>query len=136
MDHPNYSESSFWEKVEAIAKLAKKVAKEILSKALVLYYTLSDPDTPARSKGVVIAALGYFIMPLDLIPDYLPVVGFQDDLAVLAGAIFTVATSIKISHRKQADEKMDEIFGEIDEDDKDKDSLPPDSDDNPPQLPA
>ena len=133
MSHSNYSEETFWEKVEAIAKLAKKIAKEILGKALVLYYTLSDPDTPTGAKGVVIAALGYFIMPLDLIPDYLPVIGFQDDLAVLAGAIFTIAASIKISHRKQADKKMDELFGEMDEDD--KDSLPPDSDDEPPLIP-
>ena len=122
LQQTDYSETSFWEKVEAVAKLAKKIAKEILSKALVLYYTLGDPDTPARAKGVVIAALGYFIMPLDLIPDYLPVVGFQDDLAVLAGAIFTIAASIKITHRIQADEKMDELFG------------PTDPDDEPPQI--
>ncbi len=132
MEHPNYSEETFWDKIEAVAKLAKKIAKDLLSKALVLYYVLSDPDTPAKAKAVVLAALAYFINPLDLIPDYLPVIGFQDDLAVLAGAIFTIAASIKLIHRIQADEKMEELFG--DKDDKPK-IKPDDSDDNPPQIP-
>ena len=136
MNPPNYSEETFWDKVEKVAKLAAKIAKDLLSKAFVLYYAAKDEETPEWARVVAFSALAYFVMPIDVIPDFLPVVGFSDDLSVLAGAIITVAMHIKRKHRKQADEKMDELFGEIDEDDEDKDSLPPDSDDNPPQLPV
>ena len=131
MDHPNYSEETFWDKVEAVAKRAKEVIKDVLQKALVLYYAALDEETPEWARVVAFSAMAYFIMPIDVIPDYIPAIGYSDDLAILAGAIVTIAMHIKRKHRKQADEKMDELFGIID----DQDSLPPDSDDEPPLIP-
>jgi uncharacterized membrane protein YkvA (DUF1232 family) len=67
---------------------------------------LKDPDTPMAAKGLIYGALGYFIMPLDAIPDITPIVGFSDDLTALATAITMVAMSIKDKHREEAEEKL------------------------------
>ena len=133
MEHPNYSEETFWDKVEAVAKRAKEVIKDVLQKALVLYYAALDEETPEWARVVAFSAMAYFIMPIDVIPDYIPAIGYSDDLAILAGAIVTIAMHIKRKHRKQADDKMEELFGEIDED---KDDKIDSGDDNPPQLPV
>jgi uncharacterized membrane protein YkvA (DUF1232 family) len=51
-------------------------------------------------------------MPLDVIPDLMPVVGFSDDLGVLVAAVGVVATHIKREHKEMAKEKLSEWFGE------------------------
>lgn len=104
----SYNESSFWEK---IVKFGKKAGKEAVEKALVLFYVLQDPATPMWAKTVIVGALGYFISPVDAIPDVVPVVGFTDDVAVLAGALATVATCISPEHKKQAASKAAEWLG-------------------------
>ena len=133
MNPPNYSEDSFWDKVEKVAEMAAKIAKGILSKAFVLYYAAKDEETPEWASVVAFSALAYFVMPIDVIPDFLPI-GFSDDISVLAGAIVTIAMHVKRKHRKHADEKMDELFGPDDPDD-DPGTLS-DSDDKPPQITA
>jgi uncharacterized membrane protein YkvA (DUF1232 family) len=54
------------------------------------YFCALDPETPGKAKAVLLGALAYFIMPMDTIPDFLAVVGFSDDIAVLTLAIATV----------------------------------------------
>jgi uncharacterized membrane protein YkvA (DUF1232 family) len=103
-----YSDSSFWSKVKKYAIMA---GREIIEKALILYYCLQDSDTPAWAKGIIISALGYFIFPLDAIPDMTPAVGYADDLGVLAGALASVAVHIKDEHKKQALEQLEIWFG-------------------------
>jgi len=61
-------------------------------------------------KATLIGAIAYFILPIDAIPDVLPVIGFTDDAAVLATAIKLVASSITPAHREAARIKLDEIF--------------------------
>ena len=78
----NYSEGAFWEKVK---KIASKAGVKTIYYALVLYYTLTDPSTPAKYKAVIMGALGYFILPFDLLPDLLPFAGLADDWAALVG---------------------------------------------------
>ena len=78
---------------------------------MVLYYTWDDDDTPTWAKATIVGALGYFISPIDAVPDILPVVGYSDDLAVLVGALAAVASSIKASHKKAAKDKVDDLFG-------------------------
>jgi uncharacterized membrane protein YkvA (DUF1232 family) len=123
----HFSEPSFWEK---LAKFALKAGRQVVKIALILYYCLRDPETPARPKSVIVGALGYFVFPLDAIPDPTPVVGFADDLGALVLAMTIVAAHIKPEHRKKADEKLGEWFGDE-----------PDADDNkheppPPELPG
>ncbi len=105
----NYSEKGLWEK---IAKFAKSAGREVVEKALVLFFAASDPDTPKKAKAVIFSALGYFILPLDAIPDITPLLGFSDDLGALALALATVAAHIKPEHRAKAKAKAESWFGE------------------------
>jgi uncharacterized membrane protein YkvA (DUF1232 family) len=61
-----------------------------------------DPATSPRVKLVLLGAIAYFVMPLDFLPDILPLVGFADDAALLLAAVSQVAGSINESHREQA----------------------------------
>lgn len=105
----SYSEDSFWEKIK---KYAKQAGKEVIEKALILYYVGIDPKTPKWAKTVIIAALGYFIMPIDAIPDMTPIVGFADDVGALVAAAAAVGACITETHITQAKEKMKEWFEE------------------------
>lgn len=104
-----YSESSFWDKVK---KFASKAGSKVIYTALKLYYTMQSPDTPAWAKAVIIGALGYFIAPIDVIPDPTPVVGFADDLGVLAAAAASVVTNITPAIKAEAKRKLKEWFGD------------------------
>jgi len=101
-----FSESSFFEKV---TKFAKKAGCELLEKAFILYNVAKDPDTPMKAKAIIYGALGYFIVPLDAIPDVTPVVGFSDDLTALATALTMVAMSIKKVHKEEAKKRVEEF---------------------------
>lgn len=104
-----FSESSFWDKVK---KFASKAGSKVIYTALKLYYTMQSPDTPAWAKAVIIGALGYFIAPVDGIPDPTPIVGFADDLGVLAAAAASVVTNITPAIKAEAKRKVREWFGD------------------------
>lgn len=70
--------------------------------ALAAYHCVRDPETSTRVKLILLAALAYFVMPIDMVPDVLPLLGFTDDAAVLAGAIATVRGAITEDHREKA----------------------------------
>lgn len=106
-----YSESSFWDKVK---NFASKAGSKVIYAALKLYYTLVSPDTPAWAKTAIIAALGYFIAPIDFIPDITPVVGFTDDLAALGTTLVTVSSCITPDIIAQAKNQMKDWFGKDD----------------------
>ncbi|PDT41017.1 MULTISPECIES: YkvA family protein [Sinorhizobium] len=72
------------------------------------YYCAVDPQTPTRTRGVLLAALAYFVLPLDFVPDVLAAVGFSDDVAVLTAAFAAISGQIKETHYHKADE----TFGE------------------------
>ncbi len=71
--------------------------------AVAMYFCLLDARTPMWVKATVAAALAYFIMPADAIPDFLPVVGFGDDAGVLTAALTAVASHLTDGHRAQAE---------------------------------
>lgn len=98
-----YSKKSFWEKAKNFAIAA---GKSVMEKALILYYCSRDPDTPAWAKTVIFGALGYFIVPLDSLPDLTPGVGYADDFGFLASAFATVAVHIKDKHKQQAKKQL------------------------------
>ena len=90
-------ERGFWKK---LLKVAGRIPfAEDLAAA---YSCAIDPLTPGRVKGVLIAALAYFVIPTDAIPDFIAGFGFTDDAAVLATAIGLVAGHIKPRHRERA----------------------------------
>ena len=78
---------------------------------LVLFYELSDPGVSLVEKSVIIGALGYFILPLDLIPDAIPVAGYADDLAALKAAYDYVSSHISPSVECKAQAKLRQWFG-------------------------
>lgn len=67
------------------------------------FYCATDRNTPLRVRGILLAALGYFVMPFDAIPDVLAVVGFTDDIAVLTTALALINGHIKDVHYQAAD---------------------------------
>jgi uncharacterized membrane protein YkvA (DUF1232 family) len=66
------------------------------------YYCAVDPLTPNRVRLILMGAIAYFILPTDAVADFLPLLGFADDAAVLAAAITQVAGSITPEHRNRA----------------------------------
>jgi len=102
-----YSDNNFWGKVKKFAKIA---GKDVIEKALQLYYAAQRPEIPVWAKSVVYGALGYFIFPADAIPDIVPVVGYADDLGVLVAAIATVSIYINDAVREKASRKTKDWF--------------------------
>jgi len=100
-----FTDSSFWSK---IAKVAKKVGREIIYNALLLYYAF--PNAPLKYRAVIAGALGYFISPIDLIPDVTPVVGYTDDAAVLIASVAVVASCIDKEVKAKANQKLKDWF--------------------------
>jgi uncharacterized membrane protein YkvA (DUF1232 family) len=82
-----------------------------LEAALKLYFAAMDSDTPNWVKGVMFGALGYLILPIDLIADFIPVVGLSDDLAVLVAAVASASAHIKSEHIERAKQILDEWLG-------------------------
>lgn len=108
-DYENkYDEKSLFDK---IGKFASVAGKKVILQVLVLYYCLLDRDTPSWAKTTIIGALGYFIFPLDSIPDIMPGIGYSDDFGVLVFAMGTVIAHIKEEHKERAKEKITRIFG-------------------------
>jgi uncharacterized membrane protein YkvA (DUF1232 family) len=87
----------FWSKVKRIAARLP-FAEDLLS----AYYCAFDRTTPIQVKAALLGALAYFVLPVDLIPDILPVLGYADDAAVLAAALRLVAAHIRPEHREAA----------------------------------
>src|SRR5262245_61407949 len=83
----------------------RRAARQIpFSRDLVAaYYCALDPKTPARTRGILLAALAYFVMPFDFLPDILAVVGFSDDVAVLTAAFAAVRANMREEHYWKAD---------------------------------
>jgi uncharacterized membrane protein YkvA (DUF1232 family) len=75
------------------------------------YYCAFDRDTPLYVKGVLVGALVYFVVPTDAIPDFLPVIGFDDDAAVLAATLKLVADHIQPLHRAAARDALHKLAG-------------------------
>jgi uncharacterized membrane protein YkvA (DUF1232 family) len=103
----HYSEEAFWDKVKL---LAGKAGSKLIYHALVLYYTLMDPKTPMRYKAIIAGALGYFILPVDLVPDFLPFAGLADDWAALIAAVSYVVAAINPENKAKAKEKVETWF--------------------------
>lgn len=103
----NYSESGLWDKIKGVAKMA---GKPIIKNVLTLYYALQSGNVSGMDKAKIIGALGYFILPLDLIPDALPVVGFTDDATLLLFVLKIIRDAIDDWVKAQTEKKLKEWF--------------------------
>ena len=88
---------NFWPKLLSVAARIP-FADEVLA----AYYCAFDPATPMRTKGILLAAIAYFILPFDVVPDFLLGLGFTDDMAVLFSAISMVRAHMTEDHRARA----------------------------------
>ncbi len=104
----HYSESGLWKKLSGVAR---KAGSKVVYAALLLYYVLMDKNTPDKYKATIIGALGYFILPLDIIPDAIPLLGFSDDLTALIAGVKAVCDCITPDLKRQAIGKMCQWFG-------------------------
>jgi uncharacterized membrane protein YkvA (DUF1232 family) len=102
-----YSEDGFWGK---LVRFAKTAGKDVIEKALWLYYAAENPKTPTWAKTVIYGALGYFIFPVDSIPDIAPLVGYADDLGVLASAAAAVSLYINDDVKALTTQKLNDWF--------------------------
>ncbi|ACI91451.1 protein of unknown function [Afipia carboxidovorans OM5] len=97
VNDPERLRESFWIKLKRVA--AKVPFAEDL---LAAYYCAFDRETPRHVQVALLGAIAYFVLPLDFMPDVLPVLGFTDDAAVLATAIRLVSSHITSDHRQAA----------------------------------
>lgn len=108
----HFSESKLWEKIK---KFSKDAGVKVVYSVLLLYYAMKDKSVGLKTKLSIAAALGYFILPTDAIFDFTPLIGYSDDLGVLLFALSQISTSITPEVKQKAKEKLNEWFGEIDE---------------------
>lgn len=94
---PERVRRNFWIKFKRVAAKLP-FAEELLA----AYYCAFDRQTPRHVQAAILAALAYFVLPFDFLPDMLPVFGFTDDAAVLATTIRMVASHITPEHREAA----------------------------------
>ena len=87
----------FWKKAGRVAA-GLPFAEDLLA----AYYCAFDQATPLQVKAVLVGALAYFVLPIDFLPDLLPLIGFTDDAAVLFAALRLVAGNIRPEHRAAA----------------------------------
>jgi uncharacterized membrane protein YkvA (DUF1232 family) len=92
----------FWAKVRRV--LAQIPFAEDLVAA---YYCALDRDTPAYVRALLCGALAYFILPIDMVPDFLAGIGFTDDASVLAAALAAVGRHLQPKHRAQARQSLE-----------------------------
>ena len=95
----------FWPKLKRFA--ARLPFTEDL---LAAYYCAFDRDTPFQVKAALLGALAYFVLPFDVIPDMMPVLGFADDAAVLATALRLVASHMRPAHREAARQALARVL--------------------------
>ena len=89
--------AGFWRTVRRAAR-----AIPFMDEVVAGYLCALDPETPRRVRFTLLAALAYFVSPIDVIPDLMPIIGFTDDATVLVTALGMVASSIKPEHRAAA----------------------------------
>ena len=104
-----YMPHNFWGRLSSYIKSSGKRA---LEKTLYLYYALQSPNTPLWAKGVIYIALGYFLLPLDLIPDFIPTIGYLDDLGVLTAAMYIIGRYITPEIRSVVRQKLEQQSSE------------------------
>ena len=92
-----YSEKSFWAKVKSTAG-----SVPFVNDVVALYYCMMDSSTPMPVKASIVACLGYFISPVDAIPDIIAMLGFTDDAGVVTATLALVGTHVTADHYRQS----------------------------------
>lgn len=97
-----YVERTLWTKIK---KTAARVP--FVPDVVAMYYTVRDAKTPFWARATIFAALAYFVLPVDTIPDFLPVMGFSDDAGAIAAALAAVSMYMTDEHREKARQALE-----------------------------
>ena len=98
-------ERDFWQKLKATCR---KIP--FIDDLTAVYYCAIDPATPLQVKAILFGALAYFVVPFDIVPDFVAIFGFGDDAAVLYAAVRAVLPHIKPEHRARAKDALDKLL--------------------------
>lgn len=107
----DYSDEKFFNKMKTFGFQA---GRALVEQAYIMWYALHSSKTPASAKLVIAGALAYWILPVDMVPDVLPAVGFTDDFTTIASALASVAMSITPEIRSKAKLQTNSLFDEPD----------------------
>ncbi len=111
-DDETFVQAGFWD------KLRKTLGRiPFVEDALAAYYCATDKVTPLYVRAVLMGALAYFIVPSDVIPDFIVGLGFTDDAAVLTAAMAAVQAALKPAHRDSARNFLEKQTPPADEED-------------------
>jgi uncharacterized membrane protein YkvA (DUF1232 family) len=105
----NFDEQKLFRKLKNIAG---KISINLLYYILVLFYLTTDKSVPFKTRLIFIAALGYLILPTDIISDFIPVLGFTDDAAFIAYAISNATIYITPEIKGEAIKRLTDLIGE------------------------
>ena len=100
-------ELGFWPKFRRVAARVP-FAKDALS----VWYCAKDDDTPIAAKGMMLAALAYFVLPVDAIPDFIAGLGYTDDAAVFTALMAIIGRNLKPKHKLAAKRDIERLRGE------------------------
>jgi len=103
-----FSETALWEKIRDFSKAA---GEKVVYAVLLLYYLMAEKSVSLKTKASIAAALGYFIFPLDAVPDLAPLIGYSDDLGVLLFVLSKVAGSLTPEVKQRAQKQLEDWFG-------------------------
>ncbi len=109
-----FSENDFWKKVKAYGRQA---GLQVVYTALLMFYAYQRKETPSWARRIIIGAIGYFIAPIDALPDLSPIIGYTDDVAILSFGLVTVAAYINKEVKDKARKKLSDWFGDYRDDD-------------------
>lgn len=107
-----FSESNLVDKIKKVAAVA---GITVIYPVLILWKLFNSGDVPAEKKAIIIAALGYFIFPMDLIADIIPGIGYADDAAALMTALKMTLANINQDLTDDVKKNLHEWFGDFDE---------------------
>ena len=99
--------TGFWPKIRKVAARLP-FAKDVLS----VWHCAKDEETPLAAKGIMLAALAYFVMPVDAVPDFIAGLGFTDDAAVFAALMAILGRNLKPKHKAAAQQDLERLRGD------------------------
>ena len=107
-----YSESGL---VDKLTRATRWAGAKIIYAVLLLYYVLRSEAVSLADKSKIYGALGYFILPTDMVLDFIPMVGYSDDMAALMWAIHAIKKNLTPEIRTQARTKLSELMPNVNE---------------------
>ncbi len=109
-----FSEANLWKKIRSYAN---KAGQQTVYTVLLLFYAYRRSDTPLWAKNIILGTLGYFISPIDALPDLTPVIGYTDDMGVLSFGLVTIACYVNNDVKVKAKAQLKKWFKDYNEED-------------------